>query len=560
MLQAVSSFPLKELVSNNVRWNHFRAHPPLQRTQALKSKVSVIFKQQTAAISEVAYRKGSMPFRNSPCRSNSLIYTNYFPTKTLLQTRNFTQASIFLALTKLLVGAGSLSAAAYIFFQWFNRRDPKQYLRIYTRLLKPLEIDVETSQITMERHAETRFLQQFFSSPPSGIVIVVGPSGSGKSQVMKQVLRGRKMAIYVDFKKDPILTGEEFIFNFVESTGYYLFVPSDFTRLFFRDEVRKSRITAQEAEKALSLLRRVLHEEKAKGWPNGVPIICLDDYHRVFRSTGDVYFSKFLDWCLHIEEAKLAHIVFVTSFSFAHLDLDAHPNLRSKRVILYVDYPSNQHVKEYFSKISSSFNEPLTPSQIEWIVKCIGGSMEDLDRVITALSRGDSYANILRRMVTDSINFVEDQLEKILQQASDINDEAKKEQVYGKYLRFWSMMEALRDKESVNRRDMIRLIFKEHAKELEDYIAAEIICYRNQKKEYIKSTSQPTTTTTSTPQSTSLPSVNVSSTTQQQTLASEQKKVGESNRQTTDSDIKPKSNVDPEAAIYISLLNESLDR
>jgi hypothetical protein len=43
-------------------------------------------------------------------------------------------------------------------------------------------------------------------------------------------------------------------------------------------------------------------------------------------------------------------------------------------------------------------------------------------------------------MVTDSISFVEDHLEKILQQASDIADESKKEQVYGKYLRFWSMM------------------------------------------------------------------------------------------------------------------------
>jgi hypothetical protein len=43
-------------------------------------------------------------------------------------------------------------------------------------------------------------------------------------------------------------------------------------------------------------------------------------------------------------------------------------------------------------------------------------------------------------MVTDSISFVEDHLEKILQQASDLTDESKKEQVYGKYLRFWSMM------------------------------------------------------------------------------------------------------------------------
>jgi ABC-type ATPase involved in cell division len=47
------------------------------------------------------------------------------------------------------------------------------------------------------------------SSSPSSLLIVVGPSGSGKSNIIKQVLRERKMTLYVDFKRDPIMNGEE---------------------------------------------------------------------------------------------------------------------------------------------------------------------------------------------------------------------------------------------------------------------------------------------------------------------------------------------------------------
>jgi hypothetical protein len=120
-------------------------------------------------------------------------------------------------------------------------------------------------------------------------------------------------------------------------------------------------------------------------------------------------------FCFWTEEHSSFTVVFITNSLNSSFE---DPHIRSKRLILYVDYPSNQSIKEYLSKFSSSLNvrpsyvekstiycdtscslsetynnwfvwkqEPLTPTQIDWIVKCIGGSMEDLDQVITALSR-----------------------------------------------------------------------------------------------------------------------------------------------------------------------------
>jgi hypothetical protein len=63
------------------------------------------------------------------------------------------------------------------------------------------------------------------------------------------------------------------MFSFLETSGYYVFVPTDFTRLLFRDEGRRGRVSAQDAEKALSLMLKVLRKEKERGWPTGMFII-----------------------------------------------------------------------------------------------------------------------------------------------------------------------------------------------------------------------------------------------------------------------------------------------
>jgi hypothetical protein len=79
-------------------------------------------------------------------------------------------------------------------------------------------------------------------------------------------------------------------------------------------------------------------------FPYGVPVICLDDFRRIgtrndlelknspaqdvtinffVTSSQDPNFLKFMDWCIHVSDRKLAHIVFVTSHTFLQCDLDS---------------------------------------------------------------------------------------------------------------------------------------------------------------------------------------------------------------------------------------------
>lgn len=117
----------------------------------------------------------------------------------------------------------------------------------------------------------------------------------------------------------------------------------------------------------------------------------------------------------------------------------------------------------------------------DWIFNCVGGNLEDLDQVFSALKRGENYGSVLRRMITDSVSQVEDRLEQIMQQADALPPGVTLEDVYKRYMRFWKMMELLRNNDYVNRRDLIRVVFKEHTKELAEYVTIGIATYLNQK-------------------------------------------------------------------------------
>lgn len=136
------------------------------------------------------------------------------------------------------------------------------------------------------------------------------------------------MTIYVDFRREPIVTGEEFVGTFVDNAGYAIPTPNELTKILYREEQRKNKITTFEAENALEIITDVLRSEKGEGWRNGIPVICLDDFHLAASASGgtanaDPYLVKFLDWCLHVADAKLAHVVIIPSRAFAESFLES---------------------------------------------------------------------------------------------------------------------------------------------------------------------------------------------------------------------------------------------
>eukprot|EP01119_Soliformovum_irregulare_P019069 TRINITY_DN5974_c0_g1_i4.p1 TRINITY_DN5974_c0_g1~~TRINITY_DN5974_c0_g1_i4.p1 ORF type:complete len:335 (+),score=110.67 TRINITY_DN5974_c0_g1_i4:924-1928(+) len=185
-----------------------------------------------------------------------------------------------------------------------------------------------------------------------------------------------------------------------------------------------------------------------------------------------------MDWTMHITDLKLAHVIFATSYSFSHLDLDTHAQFRHRRYLISIEFPDLTLVKNFFDDVMArpEFESvPLSPAVIDNIIKHVGGQEQDLDRLLTGLRRGDAYVPILREMITDSIAYIETFMDKVLKEKSD--DKIK---AFEKWLRMWDMMELLQKEKRVNKRKLIVNVFNEHADELEPMLAANLISMTNE--------------------------------------------------------------------------------
>jgi len=389
---------------------------------------------------------------------------------------------------------GSLIAAGYVLYQQYIRAAFKQRGYITKKLHAPAEPVMPP--LTLERETEQKILTQYFGSPPSGPSVIIGPEGAGKSGLLKQIVQNRKMVIWMDLKQNPVATGEEFLVSFINNSGYLWHSSGNLWSAFLGLGRTQSQAVQfnQEADLALTAISDVLRNEKEKGWQDGVPVIVLDDIHRLgscndmelqnAKVSDDVNFLKFIDWCVHVSDSKLAHVVFMTSYTFAHLALDTHAAFRRRRSLIAIDYAAPGIVKALLNKLANQefSKKPLSPEAIDTIVGCVGGQMEDLDRLITGLRRGDAYYNILRSMLTDSIAEIEDHLEGILEEASKSQDEQVKQRAYERYIRFWNLMEALHKDGHVNKRSIIVNIFNhQHTEELESLLASHTISFVNER-------------------------------------------------------------------------------
>lgn len=450
--------------------------------------------------------------------------------------RRNAEVGSLLLLTKL----AAASSVVYLTFRWWAHHPRQQRRAIAKMFATNTEILIDKSVPKLERKSEEAFLRKWFTSPPNGPIVLAGPSGSGRSYLIKSVLSDRKMTIYVDYRAQPVVSGEEHIATFVASTGYIIPQVTDIMRMFTREEQRKTKITPQEADRALAVILQALQDCKANRWRDGIPLICLDDFTvssvRASNTQNganntlelDPFWTKFLDWCTYVSDAKLAHIVFVPSHSFEpHHPLYDHPTFRTKRVLLFVDYPSLDKVRSYVNLFVSSLckidhqsslnigkasiessdaerrdsrdsinrdsadsadsdsRSVVSPQymshMVGWITNCLGGHLDDLMHILGGLRRGDKYGSVLRRMITDAVSTIEERLEQVLSEAH--NPSASKEDVYKKYLRLWAAMEMLRDNEVVNRRDIVRHVFREHTAELKQYVEWGVFAYANQKAE-----------------------------------------------------------------------------
>lgn len=92
---------------------------------------------------------------------------------------------------------------------------------------------------------------------------------------------------------------------------------------------------------------------------------------------------------------KLAHVIFIASSAKSFNESESVSELRNNRAIVWINQASPEGVRHYlqdeFELARDKYGKIgiVMPNdhQIDWIVKCIGDSMHDLDQVVAGLKR-----------------------------------------------------------------------------------------------------------------------------------------------------------------------------
>eukprot|EP01080_Neovahlkampfia_damariscottae_P008491 gene8491-315_t len=396
-----------------------------------------------------------------------------------------------------LVSSGTIG---FILYQRWNRNVANQM--IYIRKALSSTPKYETPHLFCSRPNQIQKFVQYFKTSPSGSLVVVGPDGSGKSSILRKAITdsSNKLTMIVDLRKTTITTENEFMFQFVESSGYLLPNTDWFTRWLLREQEKKTRsihsisihfifigIPKIEVDKAIKSLQELLIKEKSQGWRDGIPIICIIGIEAISCIAKDFSenedegtMRKFFNFCVYCSDHRLCHIIIVTNYNFSHDVLDKYPAWFIRREVLDIHYTGESTILNFINNDVNPYLEmegklKINQNELKYLWKNIGGNLTDINTIITSIMRGDLILDAVDRLVIDSVKKVQDILESIIEEA--IENETKKITLLEKYLRFWRMMKIFTQVNSISRADLIRNIFLEHPGELDEYENIQIISH-----------------------------------------------------------------------------------
>ncbi|KUK13621.1 MAG: ATPase, partial [bacterium 42_11] len=226
-----------------------------------------------------------------------------------------------------------------------------------------------------DRKGELKFLKAYLRSAPNAILFVYGPKSSGKSTLMKELmrkLRGKNNIIYYDFRGKLLRAYKSFSDLLFKAVSFE--ESPDFFRL---DEKVKDALSKGEANPF-----EVLEERLKRTKVNSVLI--MDEVQKLknlyFHSPiGDGgVLEELLNFFVRITKVEhLSHVVLLTSDTFFIEELCSKSFLANCVEYFLVDFFPNDLAKQIL------ISERLNEAEASYVVSWCGGVPWFLERVIS---------------------------------------------------------------------------------------------------------------------------------------------------------------------------------
>ncbi|GBG33612.1 Mitochondrial escape protein 2-like [Hondaea fermentalgiana] len=345
-------------------------------------------------------------------------------------------------------------------------------------------------EVKVDRHKELKVLRHHFMETYPKLTFVTGPEAAGKSSITEKALGDIEYVLKVDLHKDQVSSGSlgasELLDHLCRRAGFYfpttvladlgIIQPSS-----SGSSPTKAAAFRREQELALRYLEYTCEEIVSE--TGQYPCIFIDELHSLkdaALTSSD--FTRFLQWCMHITDSGLAHVVFVGRDTSLTLLDQEHHDLRERRIHFPVDFPI---VTPELVKVALRHADKGRlfdgADEAKLLCETFGGQLRDMEKALDSADTGLSVSAAASRMVTETSHFIEQTiLGPILQEVADADKQEDLEASYRRYLRCWNMLVLFSEAENgvaLQHDRLIYEVFGEHGHEVEIYVDKGLLRY-----------------------------------------------------------------------------------
>lgn len=327
------------------------------------------------------------------------------------------------------------------YYQWFVRQLSRGY--DYIRFRSKRTEDAGLSAIWDDRHNQIEQLKTWMSESVDTFIVVQGPRGAGKKQLVEQALKHEPHKLLIDCKKIQEARGDTAticaaaaevgyrpVFSWMNSISSMIDLAAMGTigtKTGFSETVENQLVkiwtNTSTALRKVALSCRTRNDRDAElpddEWleahPEHRPIVIIDNFlHKSNEGGADLVYDKLAEWAANVTTGNIAHVIFLTtdvSFSkslskalpdrvFRQMSLgDCSPEIAKKVVVRRLDAENSVEGEE----------PKLTPSQLrtdldelDSCIQVLGGRLTDLEFLARRIQAGESPGQAVKQIIEQS--------------------------------------------------------------------------------------------------------------------------------------------------------------
>ena len=327
------------------------------------------------------------------------------------------------------------------YYQWVRKWLTRGY--DYLRFSSKKAEDTSLNAIWEDRHIQMEQLKTWMSESADTFIVVQGPRGAGKMQLVNQSLRQEPHKLVIDCKKIQEARGDSKtinaaanevgyrpVFSWMNSissmidlaamgtigtkTGFSETVENQLVKIWTNTAAALRGIALSNRDKA-DRDSGIPDDEWLETHPEHRPVVIIDNFLHKSNETGaDMVYDKLAEWAANLTTQNVAHVIFLTtdvSFSkslskalpdrvFRQIALgDCSPEVAKKVVLRHLDADA----------VNSDGEEKLSAKQLrgdldelDSVIQVLGGRLTDLEFLARRIEAGESPGKAVKEIIDQS--------------------------------------------------------------------------------------------------------------------------------------------------------------